>query len=303
MQIEEAIQDYLHYLQWVEKKSANTLSSYQYDLKKYLAYLEDEGISDTNDISYYVVFDYLCDLEETHQRSSVNHALSTIKQFHSYLSMTYPYIINPTLHLKAFKASKTLPKYFNHADIQTLLDSFNDSDKDIFEKAVLELLYGCGLRVSELCTLEYSSLHLQNRFLRIKGKGNKERMVPLHEQCIDALVRYIEVVRVKRVKKKNPYLFINEHGKRLQRGSVHAFIKKNLRKCGLNEQLSAHSFRHSFASHLLDGGADLRSVQELLGHSDISTTQIYTHIQNKTICEAYASIHPRYKEDDNDEEI
>ena len=170
-------------------------------------------------------------------------------------------------------------------------------------KSFLISSYGCGLRVSELCQLEYSSLHLQNDFLRIKGKGNKQRIVPIHHQCKEALIHYLDKVRIHRVVKKTNYVFLNEHGNQLQRGSVHALIKKNLRKCGLNEQLSAHSFRHSFASHLLDGGADLRSVQELLGHSDISTTQIYTHIQNKTLCEQYAYIHPRYQEViDEDEE-
>lgn len=303
MQMDEAINDYFHYLKWIDKKSENTLLSYQYDLKKYHQYLNDEGIQDISDISHFIIYDYLIDLAQSHQRSSINHALSTIKQFHGYISMTYPLIHDPTLHLRAFKASKSLPKYFNHEDIKKLLNSFSECDKDIFEKAILETLYGCGLRVSELCSLQYSSLHLNNHFLRIKGKGNKERMVPLHDTCIHALIEYIEKVRIKRVKKKSSYLFINEHGKPLQRGTVHQLIKKNLRKCGLNEHLSAHSFRHSFASHLLDGGADLRSVQELLGHSDISTTQIYTHIQNKTLCDAYASIHPRYMEDIEDEEI
>ena len=301
MQIEEAIQDYLYYSKWVDKKSINTISSYQNELKKYAYYLDLEGIYDTSDITYFVIYDYLHSLLETMKRTSVNHALSTIKQFHTYLSMTYSTINNPTLHLKAFKSTKALPKYFNHDDIKYLLESFSESDKDIFEKAVLELLYGCGLRVSELCHLQYSDLHLQNHVLRIHGKGNKQRMIPIHQRCIEALMHYLEQVRPKRLKKQTEYLFLNEHGKMLQRGSVHTLIKKNLKKCGLNEALSAHSFRHSFASHLLDGGADLRSVQELLGHADITTTQIYTHIQNKRLCEQYTQKHPRCQEEEDEQ--
>lgn len=299
--MEEAIQDYIYNLQWIEKKSTNTILSYQNDLYKYQSYLDQEGIVDSNDITHFIIFDFLQEMSISQQRSSVNHALSSIKQFHRYLSMTYANIHDPTLHLKAFKTQKALPQYFNHEDIKRLLESFSEDDKGIYEKAILELLYGCGLRVSELCDLKYESLHLNNHFLRIKGKGNKERIVPIHTQASNALLKYLQQVRPKRINKKSNYVFINEQGNPLQRGSVHAYIKKNLKRCGLNENLSAHSFRHSFATHLLDGGADLRSVQELLGHSDITTTQIYTHIQNKTLSEAYARIHPRYQEEIDDE--
>lgn len=303
MKLQDAYQDYIHNLRVIERKSENTILSYANDLKKYLAYLQEEGIEEVEDISHFIILDFLSELKQEHQTASVNHALSAIRMMHRYLSMTYPRLPDPTLHLRTLKKQKHLPRYFNHEDIQKLLDSFSESEKDIFEKCILELLYGCGLRVSELCSLTLNNVHLETKFLKIKGKGSKERIVPMHAACMRALIDYLEKVRDKREIRKSRYVFLNEHGNVLSRGSVHAMIKKNLRRCGLNEQLSAHSFRHSFASHLLDGGADLRSVQELLGHSDIATTQIYTHIQNKTLKDVYAKMHPRAQEEGESDEI
>ena len=307
MQIEEALNDYMNYIQAVDQKAAATIASYHSDLLEYQAYLAAQGIVHMEDISYSNLQDFLEYLRLDHvdedgniiaharKTSSINHMISSLHTFHRYITMTYPTIYDPAYHIRSKKSAKHLPAYFNVHDIEILLDSFGTSDQELFEKAILELLYGCGLRVSECCSLTLNQLHLEQGFLRVIGKGDKERMIPMHERCIKAIRVYLDIDRRHWEKKRSPYVFINASGNRCTRQYVHTLIKQKLKECGLNEQLSAHSFRHSFATHLLDGGADLRVVQELLGHSDITTTQIYTHVQSNRLKNVYTSSHPRAK--------
>lgn len=309
MKIDEAYEDYIHYIQAVDQKSAATIHSYANDLSTYIAYLKKEHIEDMNDIDYRHLQDFLEYLRVDHmdeegkcisharKSSSINHMITTLHTFHRYITMTYPTVMDPAMHIRSRKTSRHLPVYFNMEDIETLLNSFGTSDQELFEKAVLELLYGCGLRVSECCSLTLNQMHLEQGFLRVIGKGDKERMVPMHERCVKAVRTYLDVDRRHWEKKRSPYVFLNSRGNVLTRQYVHTLIKRRLKAAGLDEHLSAHSFRHSFASHLLDGGADLRVVQELLGHSDIATTQIYTHIQNQRLQNVYISFHPRAKSD------
>ena len=159
------------------------------------------------------------------------------------------------------------------------------------------MLYGCGLRVSECCELRLQQLHLKQGLVRVIGKGSKERMVPLHEEGIQALLQYLQYVRPQWEQTRSPYVFINHLGHPLTRQYVHQMIKRTLQSLGMSTAYSAHSFRHSFATHLLDGGADLRVVQELLGHSYIQTTQIYTHVQGRRLRQAYDAFHPLAKEE------
>lgn len=310
MQITEALEDYLHYISAVDQKSMATIDSYQSDLKEYIAFLAKAEIHDMKDISYQDIQDFLtylnsdqCDEQDVlvpaRKGSSINHMITSIHMFHRYISMTFPNILDPAMHIRTKKTPQHLPNYFNVKDIETLLDSFGHTDQDLYEKAIVELLYGCGLRVSECCNLLLNQTHLDQGFLRVIGKGDKERMIPMHHRCVRALRDYLEI-RSLWERKRNPFVFINKRGNPLTRQYVHTLIKEKLQELHLNEQLSAHSFRHSFASHLLDGGADLRVVQELLGHSDIATTQIYTHVQNKRLQNAYTAFHPRAnsKQDD-----
>lgn len=319
----EAVQDYIHYITVVDQKALATIHSYEHDLKVYTTYLMMQHIEAMEEITYQNIQDFLSCLSQEKQQtkimhgeicprkaSSINHMITSIHMFHRYITMTYPAIIDPSIHIRGKKTRQKLPLYFNIEDITKLLDSFTDSKDDIFHKAILELLYGCGLRVSEVCSLTLNQVHLEQGFLRVIGKGDKERMIPMHHRCIVAVLNYIEFVREDimkvhaqslakgdaykvRTSKKAGYLFINQHGNSLTRQYVHTLIKKKLKELHLDEHLSAHSFRHSFASHVLDGGADLRVVQELLGHCDITTTQVYTHIQNKRLYNAYRSFHPR----------
>ena len=303
MQITDAFEDYLHYIQVVENKSLATVASYRNDLKEYLAFLDAHGFTAIEDVTYMDLQDFLKEQKVKKKTSSVNHMITSLRMFHRYLTMTYPKIPDATLHIYSSKTAKKLPTYFNVADIERLLDSFQDSDMDIFHKALLEVLYGCGLRVSELTHLRLNMTHLEQGFLKVLGKGEKERMVPMHQRSVHALQQYLEFVRPQWVKQRSPFVFLNSRGQNISRQYVHNLIKSKLTALGLDERLSAHSFRHSFATHLLDGGADLRVVQELLGHADIATTQIYTHIQNKRLQDAYASFHPRSKEEDDHENI
>lgn len=296
MELKDALEDYMHYLRAVENKALATAASYEHELNTYLAYLKEHKLTQIEEANDLMIQQFLAAQRETKKNSSVAHMLSVIRMFHRYLSMTYLNIHDPTLHLRGRKTIRPLPSYFREEDMARMLDGFGHSDLDIFHKALLEMLYGCGLRVSELCTLRLNQTHLEQGFLRVIGKGSKERMLPMNKRSIQALREYLTLVRPQWCRSRSPYVFLTSRGKLLNRQYVHTLIKEKLKENGLDERLSAHSFRHSFASHLLDGGADLRAVQELLGHSDISTTQIYTHVQTKRLKDAYLSFHPRSKE-------
>ncbi len=293
MLITDAMEDYLHHIQAVDQKAMTSVSAYRHDLSLYAQFLSEHQRMHINDISYADLQDFIDEQRAIKKSNSVNRIISTLHNFHHYLTSVYPALADPSVFLKSKKAGQKLPKYFNAHDIERLLDSFDGSDQQLFEHAMLELLYGCGLRVSELCALTMNQLHIKQGFLRVIGKGDKERMIPIHERAKHVVNDYLELVRPQWQTKRVNQVFINHLGHPITRQYVHTLIKHKLRELGLNEALSAHSFRHSFATHLLDGGADLRVVQELLGHSDIKTTQIYTHIQNQRLKEAYANFHPR----------
>lgn len=302
MLIKDAIEDYMHYIKVVDQKALTTIASYERNLKTYMCYLKEKGIDEMTDITYEIIQSFLKEQSMLKKRSSVNHMTSLVRNFHRFISYTYDHIPNPSLYIRGSKTALKLPRYFNIEDIHILLDSFHDSEEDIFHKAILEVLYGCGLRISELCSLTLHQIHLEQGFIRCIGKGDKERMIPIHKRAVQALESYLYTLR-EEWGKKSIFVFVNRNGKQLTRQYVHTMIKKRLTDLGLNTELSAHSFRHSFASHLLDGGADLRVVQELLGHADISTTQIYTHIQSKRLKLAYENAHPRANKEDNNGKV
>lgn len=292
MELQEAFADYRYYLQMNAHKSPRTIASYSHDLNDYLTYLQELGIHTAEEVRECDVQDYLIGMSEEFRPSTVNRALASIRSFHHFLSLQHPQLLDPTRFLKGAHAQQHLPRYLSVAQIKTILNSFGGSDLDIFHKAILELLYGCGLRVSECCALRLNHVHPEQRVLRVCGKGDKERMVPLHEEGIQALTRYVQLVRPSWERKRLPQVFINSRGAVISRQYVHQMIKDTLERSGMDTGYSAHSFRHSFATHLLEGGADLRVVQELLGHSDISTTQIYTHVQGGRLKKVYDACHP-----------
>lgn len=297
MTLIEAKEEYIHYITAVDQKSMQTIKTYSRNLEHYIAYCLDEGIEQVEDVTYEVLLDYI-QSNSKWQTSSLNNHLVTIRLFHQYCEVMLG-CANPTIFLKNKKNSKKLPHYLNTHDIAVLLQPRNETDQEIFETTLFELMYSCGLRVSECCQLTLNDVNCSQGFLKCLGKGSKERMIPMHKKEVQHLSAYIHTLRHSWDINKEKYLFIEPNGHPLTRQKVHELLKHRCLELGLDSRISAHSLRHSFATHLLDGGADLRSVQVLLGHSDISTTQIYTHVQNKRLKEAYSSFHPRNQKKEN----
>ena len=300
MDLHEALSDYKLNLSLVENKSKKTIEAYMSDLTHYINYLNQKNINNVEEITILTVDNYLNSLTKEYSSNSINRVLASVRSFHKFISLNHESIKDPTLYIHTHKHNEHLPIYASIQDLKVLFDSFSNSDIDIYHKTILLTLYSCGLRVSELCSLKRNDVHLSEKILKVTGKGDKERIIPIVDACVQQMELYLNLVRKNCQKKTLPKFFINQYGRVLTRQYVHNLIKKKCEECNLNPNLSAHSFRHSFASHLLDGNADLRIVQELLGHSDIQTTQIYTHIQNKRLVNAYDNAFQSFKKKEDD---
>lgn len=300
MDLHEALSDYKLNLSLVENKSKKTIEAYMSDLTHYINYLNQKNINNVEEITILTVDNYLNSLTKEYSSNSINRVLASVRSFHKFISLNHESIKDPTLYIHTHKHNEHLPIYASIQDLKVLFDSFSNSDIDIYHKTILLALYSCGLRVSELCSLKRNDVHLSEKILKVTGKGDKERIIPIVDSCVQQMELYLNLVRKNWQKKTLPNFFINQYGRVLTRQYVHNLIKKKCEECNLNPNLSAHSFRHSFASHLLDGNADLRIVQELLGHSDIQTTQIYTHIQNKRLVNAYDNAFQSFKKKEDD---
>ena len=300
MDLHEALSDYKLNLSFVENKSKKTIEAYMSDLTHYINYLNQKNINNVEEITILTVDNYLNSLTKEYSSNSINRVLASVRSFHKFISLNHESIKDPTLYIHTHKHNEHLPIYASVQDLKVLFDSFSNSDIDIYHKTILLTLYSCGLRVSELCSLKRNDVHLSEKILKVTGKGDKERIIPIVDACVQQMELYLNLVRKNWQKKTLPNFFINQYGRVLTRQYVHNLIKKKCEECNLNPNLSAHSFRHSFASHLLDGNADLRIVQELLGHSDIQTTQIYTHIQNKRLVNAYDNAFQSFKKKEDD---
>jgi len=300
MDLHEALSDYKLNLSLVENKSKKTIEAYMSDLTHYINYLNQKNINNVEEITILTVDNYLNSLTKEYSSNSINRVLASVRSFHKFISLNHESIKDPTLYIHTHKHNEHLPIYASVQDLKVLFDSFSNSDIDIYHKTILLTLYSCGLRVNELCSLKRNDVHLSEKILKVTGKGDKERIIPIVDACVQQMELYLNLVRKNWQKKTLPNFFINQYGRVLTRQYVHNLIKKKCEECNLNPNLSAHSFRHSFASHLLDGNADLRIVQELLGHSDIQTTQIYTHIQNKRLVNAYDNAFQSFKKKEDD---
>lgn len=297
--LEVEIREYLSYLSIERGSSPLTVSAYERDLKRYAAFLEAHGVLALDRIDRDAVLSFEADLIASGLApSTVERSVSAIKGFHRFLVREGLAAKNPTASLRLPKVPATLPDVLSVEQVDRMLSRpFGDDACGLREKAILEVLYGCGLRVSELTGLDLGSLMLEEGFLRVVGKGSKERIAPIAGAAEAALRTYLESGRPQFVKpyaKPTPAVFLNARGGRLTRQSVHAIVARAGLAIGV-ENLHPHTLRHSFATHLLSGGADLRVIQEMLGHSDISTTQIYTHVDRAHIHDEYANAHPRAK--------
>lgn len=294
------LKDYEYYLKREKGLSQNTIVAYLRDLEQYRSFLEKyHSIKNVRKIEKKHVEAYLKTLKNKQLSSkSSSRKLTAIKGFHQFLYIEKETDINPAIEIESPKTIKTLPQVLSVDEVVKLLEAIQGDDPlALRNQALLELIYGSGLRVSELLDLKIQDIHLTAGHVRVIGKGNKEREVPLGELSVIALRQYLTKARNKlTINSTVDYLFVNQYGQRLSRQGFFKLLKKLAQNAGINKEVSPHTLRHSFATHLLEAGVDLRTLQSLLGHEDIQTTQIYTHISQKHLKDVYLETHPRAKE-------
>lgn len=298
MNYKTAILDFINYCIFEKGLSEKTKKSYENDLKVYIKYLkkiykEDLRIGNTSEKDIENFLKHQATLND--KTTTIAHKLTVIKNFYIYLEREKIIKHNPASSITRPKAIKKLPKVLTDNEIKSILNIPLNTPFDYRNKAMLELIYSSGLRVSELINVTVNNLDFTNCIIRIIGKGNKERIIPLGEYSMYYLNLYLEKRHLLLKDKNDEALFLNNHGKKMTRQGFFIILKKILKDKNLNQDISPHTLRHSFATHLLNNGADLRSIQEMLGHADISTTRIYTHINNKKIKKDYNEYHPRIK--------
>lgn len=292
----ELLNRYHRYLLIEKGASGNTLEAYGRDLKRYLTFLEQKEISDARSVAPQTVVDFLVQIKsEGLSANSMNRALAALRGFYNYLLQERVLEESPLTHIELAKVWMRLPDTVSQEEMNRILSGpDNSTPSGLRDRAMLELLYATGLRVSELISLSMNSINWQVGFLAVMGKGGKERVVPVGRTAYDAVRRYVDEARPKFVRSKTTeVLFLNRFGRAFTRQGLWKIIVGYAQKAGLQKNVHPHTFRHSFASHLLEGGADLRAVQVMLGHSDISTTQIYTHVTRERLKEIHRKYHPR----------
>lgn len=309
--LRELFDRYTVYLEVEKSVSTHTLRNYCSDLHQFFSFVErpteqaEPRQVDVTQISHHVIQAFLSALYRQHTKSSISRKLSALKSFFRFLLREAVIDQDPTLHLSSPKQDHPLPTYLPVDDMFRLLDApAPDTPAELRDRAILEVLYSCGLRVSELTGLNWEDIDPNLEVLRVKGKGQKERIVPIGRTALDALQRYR--AEIPALLGKNYQLashnvstgdagpvFLNQRGGRLTPRSVARLVASYAKQCGLAHKISPHALRHTFATHLLDAGADLRAIQELLGHSSLSTTQRYTHVNLDRLTQVYDKAHPR----------
>lgn len=296
MAINNILMDYLYYLKVERGLSENTINSYGIDLKLFLEYLRENEIPSFKQVNKEVIVNYMQSEKNNNKANpSILRSVSSLRKFFQYLAQEKIIEKDPMLLIDTPKKKQHLPQVLTKEEVEKLLRSPNTGQVlGLRDRAMLELMYATGLRISEIINLKLEDLHLTMGTLQTLGKGHKERIVPVGDEAIKWVNRYLEEARPKLLKqKRSNYLFLNFHGNNLTRQGVWKNLKAEVRKAGIQKNITPHTLRHSFATHILENGADLRIVQELLGHADISTTQIYTHLSNKQLADIYNRAHPR----------
>ena len=297
MKIADAVNEYTVYLRLVRRLSENTILSYEHDIKKYMQFLFNCKLDSIKHINVDFVDSFFNQKEvKTLSRNSIIRLFSSLKNFHLFLNDHYKVNIDINNIFKIPKKKNKLPNVLSVKEIEQIIkSSISDELMSSRDTSILTIAYGSGLRISELINLHLNQLLIDENFIRISGKGDKERFIPLSIYSKNYLELYINTLRQKLLKNKSSegYIFLNKNGKKLSRMGMWAIFKKYIKKSGIRKQITPHTFRHSFATHLIEGGADLRVVQELLGHSSIITTQIYTHMDKKYLKENYNLYHPQ----------
>lgn len=289
------VKEYTSFMTDIRHKSLNTVESYKRDVTQYISYLDGTGVTDISSTTKTTVLSYLLYLQKEGRASStVSRTLASLRSYYLFMMQNGVVKSNPTSNLEAPHVEKKIPKILSGEEVELLLEQPKNCDnKGIRDKAMLELLYATGIRVSELITLDVSDVNVPMSFVRCKG-GKKERIIPMGHQAKYALENYINNVRKYMVKDENETaLFVNCSGARLSRQGFWKLIKYYQHIAGIETDITPHTLRHSFAAHLLENGADLHSIQEMMGHADISSTQVYSRMMNSKIKDVYAKAHPR----------
>lgn len=299
MNIDRAIKDYIFDIENNKAMSLSTIKAYKRDLNLYQIFLNKNNINEIEKIDDKLINDFVSKISNTYAPNSIKRIKVVIRNFHSFLTYRYDYK-NPSYLLEASKSISRLPVYCNQEEVEKMMNSFGSDANEIFKHAILETIYGLGLRVSECCNLTLSGVNLEEAYMKILGKGNKERLVPIPSKTNDILKLYFYNVRPLWFK-KNAFanmFFINHLGKKIYPRFVEHLIKDVVDKAGIDKaNITPHKLRHSYATHLLEEGADIRMIQELLGHSSIATTEIYTHVDTKRLKESYLKYHPLAKKE------
>lgn len=284
----ENLENYRNYLKYERAYSDNTVGAYMNDLNKYEEFLKKDILkSDTEDLEKYLK--YIKNLEST----TVAHKITSIKSYFNYNIKRGIVSVNPADKVSRPKLTKHLPDYLTEEEVGKLLDVEVKSPYDYRNKTILELLYSSGIRISELVNIKTPNYDSEECLIRIMGKGSKERIVPLGDYAVNIMNDYMNNYRPLINKKHTDYVFINNRGDKISRQFIFKVIKKEALKKGIKKDISPHTLRHTFATHLLKNGADLRIIQELLGHENISTTQIYTHVTNNKLKSDYETYFPK----------
>lgn len=284
----ENLENYRNYLKYERAYSDNTVGAYMNDLNKYEEFLKKDILeSDTEDLEKYLK--YIKNLEST----TVAHKITSIKSYFNYNIKRGIVSVNPADKVSRPKLTKHLPEYLTEEEVGKLLDVEVKSPYDYRNKTILELLYSSGIRISELVNIKTPNYDSEECLIRIMGKGSKERIVPLGDYAVNIMNDYMNNYRPLINKKHTDYVFINNRGDKISRQFIFKAIKKEALKKGIKKDISPHTLRHTFATHLLKNGADLRIIQELLGHENISTTQIYTHVTNNKLKSDYETYFPK----------
>jgi integrase/recombinase XerD len=297
---EALLLDFLAYLEFERGLARNTLSAYRTDLLQYGVFLAEAGL-DATEVESPDVADFMAGLAHGSEdrppasAATLNRKSACLRSFYRHLRRGELIDADPTANLKPPRKSRALPKVLSYSEVKKLLESVSGSSPaDLRDRAILEVMYGCGLRVSETTGLELGNVDLEHGFLRAFGKGSKERVVPIGREAGAAIGRYLRSGRPKIAAGADQRaLFLNQRGGELTRQGAYKITQGRARDVGLGDKMSPHTLRHSFATHLLSGGCDLRSVQEMLGHADVATTQIYTHLSADEIKQVYFDTHPR----------
>lgn len=293
-----ALEDYIHFLKIERQLAENTITSYRRDLTDYIEFIDSSKMKSIDAVTRQSIIAYLQVMnDEGKSARTVSRHISSIRSFHQFLLREKVTTNDPTVHIELPKIEQKLPRILSLDEVGKLIDAPDQSKpQGVRDVALLEMLYGTGMRVSELINLDLDNIHLTMGFVRVFGKGGKERIIPLGNKAIEACTKYVNEVRPKFLAKltgSQDALFVNMRGGRLTRQGCWKLLKAHALGVNIQKKMTPHILRHSFATHLIENGADLRAVQEMLGHADISTTQIYTHVSRTRLKEVYVKFHPR----------